>query len=88
MAFGLRFDLPATQSRTMRLQIAGWIPLCPCSRVAAVEVAAQGLQAPHGDNLVSLMVAADKQAALKASCTKTMELSDRNACDVELLMIG
>ena len=34
------------------------------------------------------MVPADKQAALVASCTKTLELSDRNACDVELLTIG
>jgi sulfate adenylyltransferase len=28
------------------------------------------------------------QAALIASCTKTVELSDRNACDVELLSVG
>lgn len=34
------------------------------------------------------MVPADKQAALVAGCTKTLELSDRNACDVELLVVG
>ena len=34
------------------------------------------------------MVPKSEQAALVASCTKTLELSDRNACDVELLCIG
>jgi hypothetical protein len=34
------------------------------------------------------MLPEDKKAAAMASCTKTVELSDRNACDVELLTIG
>ena len=34
------------------------------------------------------MAPADKHAAIKASCTKTLECSDRNACDVELLTVG
>jgi len=42
--------------------------------------------APHGGVLVNLM-AEDKDAAL-AACTKTVEVSDRNACDIELLMVG
>jgi sulfate adenylyltransferase len=42
--------------------------------------------APHGGELVNLMTS-DKTAAI-ARCTKTVELSDRNACDVELLMVG
>jgi len=42
--------------------------------------------APHGGELVNLM-ASDTAAAL-ARCTKKVELSDRNACDVELLMVG
>jgi sulfate adenylyltransferase len=55
-----------------------------------VEVAAtaDGLQAPHGNKLVSLRTAEEGKAAVVASCTKKMELSDRNACDVELLMVG
>jgi hypothetical protein len=30
----------------------------------------------------------DKKQAAIDSCTKTIELSDRNACDVELLCVG
>jgi sulfate adenylyltransferase len=61
-----------------------------CRRAAVVEpsVAEGQLQAPHGDKLVDLMVPEDQKAAVIASCTKTMELSDRNACDVELLSVG
>jgi len=58
---------------------------------AAVEAASstsEGLQSPHGGNLVNLMAPADQHDALKAACNKTMELSDRNACDVELLCVG
>jgi len=53
-----------------------------CSVAADVRIA------PHGGELVNLMAPADAQAALIASCTKTVELSDRNACDVELLSVG
>lgn len=55
---------------------------------AAAATTAEGLQVPHGGALVNLMAPADQRAALVASCTKTMELSDRNACDVELLCVG
>jgi sulfate adenylyltransferase len=51
-------------------------------------VTAEGLQVPHGGNLVNLMAPASEHAALKAACKHTMELSDRNACDVELLVVG
>ena len=44
--------------------------------------------APYGGNLVDLMVSDAEQAAVKASATKTLECSDRNACDVELLVVG
>lgn len=44
---------------------------------------------PHGHHeLVDLMLPADKRQAAIDSCTKTLELSDRNACDVELLCVG
>ena len=57
-----------------------------CSAVAAV--AERQLQTPHGGELVDLMAPAGEHAALKAACTKSIELSDRNACDVELLTVG
>ena len=34
------------------------------------------------------MLPVDQQAAAIQACTKTIELSDRNACDVELLCVG
>ena len=57
---------------------------------ASVSASAQrsGVIAPYGGTLVDLMVPSAEQAALKASATKTLECSDRNACDVELLVVG
>lgn len=57
-------------------------------RSAAATAERAGLIAPHGGKLVNLMVPEDQKAAVKASATKTMDLSDRNACDVELLCVG
>jgi sulfate adenylyltransferase len=60
-----------------------------CSAAVAAPVATNdGLQAPHGGALVNLMVPADQVDAVVASCTKIMDLSHRNACDVELLAVG
>ena len=53
-----------------------------------VSSAPNGVIAPYGGTLVDLMVASADQAAVKASATKTLECSDRNACDVELLVVG
>lgn len=47
-----------------------------------------GLQVPHGGKLSDLMVADADKAAVIASASSTMEISDRNACDVELLSVG
>ena len=47
-----------------------------------------GVIAPYGGTLVDLMAAATEHAALKASATTSIECSDRNACDVELLVVG
>ena len=57
---------------------------------ASASASAQraGVIAPYGGTLVDLMVPSAEQAALKASATKTLECSDRNACDVELLVVG
>lgn len=61
----------------------------PCCQLCVSSMGTDSkLQAPHGGKLVDLMLAEDKKAAAIASCTKELELSDRNACDVELLMVG
>ena len=45
--------------------------------------------APHGGELINLMVNdASKRAALLASTTRTIELNERQVCDVELLING
>ena len=55
---------------------------------ASASAQRSGVIAPYGGTLVDLMVPRAEQAALKASATKTLECSDRNACDVELLVVG
>ena len=57
-------------------------------RRSAVAATESKLQTPHGGNLVNLMLAEGDRAAAVSSCTREMELSDRNACDVELLCVG
>ena len=65
------------------------LPVNPNRRfVMTVSSAPNGVIAPYGGTLVDLMVPAAEQAAVKASATKTLECSDRNACDVELLVVG
>jgi len=44
--------------------------------------------APHGGNLMNLMVDAGEGAKLKAACGKTIELNERQACDVFCLSSG
>ena len=46
------------------------------------------LIAPYGGTLVDLMVHPEEKISLKSKSVKCMECSDRNACDVELLVIG
>ena len=46
------------------------------------------LISPYGDILVNLMIPASERDEVKASTTKTLECTDRNACDIELLVIG
>jgi sulfate adenylyltransferase len=55
---------------------------------AAATVAEGQLQTPHGGKLMDLMAPQDQHASLKSSASRTVELSDRNACDVELLVVG
>ena len=55
---------------------------------ASAPAKRSGVIAPYGGTLVDLMVADADRAAVKATATKTIECSDRNACDVELLCVG
>ncbi|WP_114988160.1 sulfate adenylyltransferase [Synechococcus sp. N19] len=55
---------------------------------ASAPAQRSGVIAPYGGTLVDLMVAEADRAAVKAKATKTIECSDRNACDVELLCVG
>ena len=55
---------------------------------ASAPAQRSGVIAPYGGTLVDLMVADADLAAVKATATKTIECSDRNACDVELLCVG
>ena len=50
--------------------------------------AAPALIAPHGGALVDLMVADGQRDAVRARADRKVECSDRNACDVELLVVG
>ena len=55
---------------------------------ASAPAQRSGVIAPYGGTLVDLMVAEADRAGVKATATKTIECSDRNACDVELLCVG
>lgn len=55
---------------------------------ASAPAQRSGVIAPYGGTLIDLMVAEADRAAVKATATKTIECSDRNACDVELLCVG
>jgi len=59
-------------------------PMGVSSRMGALQMAAR--QTPHGGKLIDLFVA-DKAAAV-ASADMTIELTDRQSCDVELLNNG
>ena len=55
---------------------------------ASAPAQRSGVIAPYGGTLVDLMVADAERAAVKGTATNTIECSDRNACDVELLCVG
>jgi sulfate adenylyltransferase len=56
--------------------------------MSVAEPSTLGLIDPHGGSLVDLMVPAAEQQAVKASASRMLECSDRQACDVELLVVG
>merc|ERR1719267_222521 len=45
-------------------------------------------QTPHGGTLIDLFAADAEKAALAASADKTIEITERQSCDVELLCNG
>ncbi len=47
-----------------------------------------GVINPCGGTLVDLMVQSDQKEKVKQAATKSIECSHRNACDIELLVIG
>jgi sulfate adenylyltransferase len=58
------------------------------SQHSASARAATGLISPHGGVLVDLMLPADQRDAVRQGVDRQLECSDRNACDVELLVVG
>ena len=48
----------------------------------------QALIPPYGGTLVDLMVPAEQRQGVAAAVDHRLECSDRNACDVELLVVG
>jgi sulfate adenylyltransferase len=58
------------------------------AQAAPAAARVNGLQAPHGGKLVSLQVPENQWDAVIKTATKTIEASDRNACDIELLSVG
>jgi sulfate adenylyltransferase len=53
-----------------------------------MTIAAPGLIQPHGGSLVDLMVPPDQREAVRTGVDRVVACSDRNACDVELLVVG
>jgi len=56
--------------------------------MTSTVASSKGLIAPHGGSLVDLRVPEEQWESLKAGVDHVLECSDRNACDVELLMVG
>ncbi|KAF5834566.1 ATP sulfurylase [Dunaliella salina] len=75
---------PASARREQRLSRT----MAAATEVVTSEAATAGLQAAHGGKLVNLQAPQSEWPALIQGCTKTIEASHRNACDVELLSIG
>lgn len=56
--------------------------------VSATTLTSEGLQVPHGGTLVDLMADDGMKGALISSTTHSVDLTHRQACDVELLIVG
>lgn len=58
------------------------------AQATAPSTTVDGLQAPHGGSLINLQANPISYSLLLKSANKTLEASDRNACDIELLAVG
>jgi len=77
---------PATRSVARSVGEAKFAPVSVRSAGTQLEAAKQ---VPHGGSLVDLILKTDEEkAAAVAKCTKEVELSPRQLCDVELIMNG
>mmetsp|Transcript_18942 Transcript_18942/g.55603 ORF Transcript_18942/g.55603 Transcript_18942/m.55603 type:complete len:425 (-) Transcript_18942:258-1532(-) len=76
MGFGVSSPSRVSTSRARAVSTAG------------PAVAMKATQMPHGGVLVNLMEPAEKHDEIKKSATKTLELTERQSCDVELLCVG
>ena len=56
--------------------------------MTAATVSSPSPIAPHGNRLVNRMVSEADRPALVASVTRTVACGDREACDLELLLVG
>jgi len=56
------------------------------ARASSVAMAAR--QVPHGGTLIDLFAPEAEKAALAASATKTIDITERQSCDVQLLCNG
>jgi len=74
-------------TRQMQKNNAAFGLVQPMSSSSSLQMAAK--QVPHGGTLVDLILKSDeeKDAAI-AKCTKTIQASPRQLCDVELIMNG
>jgi sulfate adenylyltransferase len=80
----LRFALAIASLHSSSLYIEGAEPTCN-----AKTGKCQGAGAPHGGQLVNTYVESqDQKEKMKKECTATLELSQRQACDVSLLISG
>lgn len=80
------FPAPLTRSYSTSLKMATSVAKDVTTKVNRNS---DGLIVPHGGELVDLIIKeeSDKQAAID-SCTTSIELNDRQMCDVELIMNG
>merc|ERR1719159_942695 len=60
----------------------------PVQRSAASQPRMAAKQTPHGGKLIDLMVPDAEKDAVKASATKTIDITERQSCDIELLCNG
>ena len=67
----------------------GLVPHRQFSSEPETQRGADGLILPHGSDALRASTAAGAAAAqLKAACNLQLELTERQACDVELLSVG